>query len=392
MSGMTQLYEQTGFPIFQNRIYDSAQEARACPRGDIRLVQDGNTGLVCNAAFRPELMNYDAPYQNEQAHSPLFKNHLEQVATIVERNLGTEMLVEIGCGKGYFLELLQSRGRSITGFDPAYEGENPAVQRRYFGEGVTVSASGIIMRHVLEHLQNPVGFLERLRDANGGRGLIYIETPCFDWILSARAWFDIYYEHVDYFRLGDFSRMFGRVVESGHLFGGQYLYVVADLATLRMPVSKPADRVDFPEDLLPSATVAPSDREGGLSVVWGASSKAVIYSLLRERCGNPVDILIDINPAKWDKFVPATGLRVTCPEEGIATLPPGSDIHVMNPNYLEEIREFTRDRFNLIGLGRALVDGVSGKPNRATSGKKRFQARAAKFTRTDLDIQAKSYL
>lgn len=351
MSGLTQLYEQLAFPIFQNRMYDSAQEARACPRGDIRLVQDEISGLIFNAAFRPDLMNYDAAYQNEQAHSPSFKSHLEHVAKIVELNLGTDGLVEVGCGKAYFLELLQSRGCSVTGFDPTYEGDNPAVQRRYFGDGVTVSARGLVLRHVLEHVQNPVGFLEGLRDANGG-GLIYIEVPCFDWILHARAWFDIFYEHVNYFRLGDFSRMFGRVVEGGHLFGGQYLYVVADLATLRPPASSPTDRVGFPADFLAMATFAPSTRKGGLNAVWGAASKGVIYSLLRERCGNPVSVLIDINPAKRGKFVPATGLRVMSPEEGMAMLAPGSDICVMNSNYLEEIRKMTGDRFNLIGVER----------------------------------------
>ncbi|AOS92633.1 class I SAM-dependent methyltransferase [Mycobacterium intracellulare] len=351
MSGVTQLYEQPDFPIFQNRMYDSAGEARDCPRGDISLVQDDVSGLIYNAAFRPEVMNYDAAYQNEQAHSPLFKSHLETVANIVERTLGTHGLVEVGCGKAYFLELLQARGYSVTGFDPTYEGRNPAVQRCNFSKGVTVSARGLILRHVLEHIQNPVDFLNGLRDANGG-GLIYIEVPCFDWILDARAWFDIFYEHVNYFRLEDFSRMFGRVVESGHLFGGQYLYVVADLATLRPPVSSAADRVDFPEDFLAMATVAPSNLGRGPSAVWGAASKGVIYSLLRERCGNPVSVLIDISPAKYGKFVPATGLRVMSPDEGMAALSPGSDICVMNSNYLEEIRKVTRDRFNLIGVER----------------------------------------
>ena len=101
----------------------------------------------------------------------------------------------------------------------------------------------------------------RLARANGG-GLIYIEVPCFEWILRARAWFDIFYEHVNYFRLGDFSKMFGHVVDGGHLFGGQYLYVVADLATLRPPVSSLADRVDFPEDFLATVSVVPF-RPGG---------------------------------------------------------------------------------------------------------------------------------
>jgi hypothetical protein len=221
------------------------------------------------------MMEYDAAYQIDQGHSPFFRSRLEQVATIVERNLGTDGLVEVGCGKAYFLELLQSRGCSITGFDTTYEGENPAVQRRIFGDGVTVSARGIVLRHVLEHVQDPVGFLDGLREANGG-GLIYIEVPNFDWVLRARAWFDIFYEHVNYFRLEDFSKMFGRVVQGGQLFGGQYLYVVGDLATLRPPVSNPADRVDFPEDFLATATLAPSNRAGGSSAVWGASAEGVI--------------------------------------------------------------------------------------------------------------------
>ncbi len=351
MIATRQLYQQRAFPIFQNRVYDSADEARACPRGDIRLVQNGTTGLVYNEAFQPELMQYDAAYQNEQAHSPSFRTHLEQVATIVERNLGTDGLVEVGCGKASFLELLQSRGCSIVGCDPTYEGENPAVSRRNFGEGVTPVAKGIVLRHVLEHIQDPVGFLDGLRETNDG-GLIYIEVPCFEWILHSRSWFDIFYEHVNYFRLGDFARMFGRVLESGHLFGGQYLYVVADLATLRQPLSAPAERVDLPADFLNTAPVVPATAGGSSSAVWGASSKGVIYSLLRERSGNPVDVLIDINPAKCGKYVPATGVQVMSPDEGMAVLPPGSDICVMNANYLVEIRAIVGDRFNLIGVGR----------------------------------------
>jgi hypothetical protein len=49
-----------------------------------------------------------------------------------------------------------------------------------------------------------------------------------------------------------------------------------------------------------------------------------MYSLLRERGGIPVDLLIDINPARGSKFVPATGLRVMSPDEAMTTLAPGS--------------------------------------------------------------------
>jgi len=307
--------------------------------------------LIYNAAFRSELMTYDEDYQNEQAHSPSFKSHLDAVADIVIRNLGSKGLVEVGCGKAYFLELLQSRNCAITGFDPTYEGSNPSVEKHYFGEDVAVTAKGIILRHVLEHVEEPANFLDGLRDANDG-GLIYIEVPCFDWILRGRAWFDIFYEHVNYFRLGDFHRMFGRVKEIGHLFGGQYLYVVADLASLREPTLSEVERVEFPPDFLPTAAFGTGETPPPRAV-WGAASKGVIYSMLRERSGVPVDVLIDINPAKCGKFVPATGLQVISPGEGIARLEPGADILVMNSNYLDEIRAMTGDQFNLIAIDKA---------------------------------------
>ena len=259
-------------------------------------------------------------------------------------------LVEVGCGKAYFLELLQSRGCAITGFDPTYEGDNPAVQRHYFAKGVKVSARGIVLRHVLEHVQHPFTFLEGLRDANNGGGLIYIEVPCFDWILRQRAWFDIFYEHVNYFRWSDFDRMFSRVVESGHLFGEQYMFVVADLSTLREPTAREADHLEMPRDFLPASLLPEPKSSGGPVTIWGAASKGVIYALLRERAGSPIKTLVDINPAKCGRFVPATGLLVVSPEVAMASIDNGSEICVMNPNYVNEIRQMTGSRFNLTGV------------------------------------------
>ncbi len=218
MHGNRLIYQQSNYPVFQNRTYGSRDEARSCVRGDIRIVEDLKTGLVYNAAFDPALIVYDAQYQNEQAHSSYFRSHLGAVAEIVLTRLGYENLVEVGCGKGYFLEMLQERGAAISGFDPTYEGSNPAIQRCYFGPGLGMQCRGLILRHVLEHIPDPYHFLAALRDANSGQGLIYIEVPCLDWICKERAWFDIFYEHVNYFRLTDFHRMFGRVISSGRLF------------------------------------------------------------------------------------------------------------------------------------------------------------------------------
>lgn len=162
MHKLHELYRVEQLPIFQNRMYHTALEGRNCPKGDMQLVEDLTTGLVYNAAFRPELMVYDKHYQNEQAVSPLFQQHLDTVASIIDQRMGKERVVEVGCGKGHFLETLLAKGFDVTGFDPTYEGGNPRVKRQYFAPGVIEKANGLILRHVLEHIQNPVGFLKGL--------------------------------------------------------------------------------------------------------------------------------------------------------------------------------------------------------------------------------------
>ena len=225
------LYEQNDFPAFQNRMYPTRDDARTCPRADLRIVEDLETGLVYNAAFRPEIMNYDAFYQNDQSTSTIFQAHLNDVAGIVRRTLGLTSLVEVGCGKGMFLDLLTALGADIVGFDPTYEGSDPRIRREYFTQGIGIAGEGIILRHVLEHIPDPVSFLFDIAEANGNRGRIYIEVPCFDWICENHVWYDIFHEHVNYFRLGDFHRIFRSVVESGHVFGRACVYRHLDAGT-----------------------------------------------------------------------------------------------------------------------------------------------------------------
>jgi len=231
------LYQTEGLPVLQNTTFATREEALASDRGAMCLVQDADTGLIRNAAFDPAKLIYDENYQNEQSCSSGFQRHLDEVQSIIGQHFAGRKLLEIGCGKGVFLERLLADGWDVKGIDPAYEGTNPHVVKALFEPSLGMSGDAVVLRHVLEHIENPYAFLSKIAEANGNRGLIYIEVPCFDWICRHRAWFDVFYEHVNYFRLSDFHRMFGTVLQSGRIFGEQYLYVVADLATLR-PLSE----------------------------------------------------------------------------------------------------------------------------------------------------------
>lgn len=343
-----ELFKTVGLPVFQNKMYLDAATAIASPTGNVTLVQDIETGLIFNAEFDSSLLEYDQDYQNEQAYSGTFQKHLESVKSILARHFINRHVIEVGCGKGYFLEYLNQAGYEVIGIDPAYEGENPNVIKACFEAALGVSSDNIVLRHVLEHMSNPYAFLEAIAKANGGKGKIYIEVPCLDWICEHKAWFDIFYEHVNYFRLKDFHRMFGSVFESGHVFGGQYLYVVADLATLRKPIGTEADAFKFPSDFLSGLENISARKMGKRNVVWGGASKGVIFALYMQRQGFEIDFLIDINPAKQNKYIGVSGQRVSSPGDVLSQMERGDDVFVMNSNYLQEIIDLTDNKFNYI--------------------------------------------
>jgi SAM-dependent methyltransferase len=346
---MTQreLFRAEGLPVLQNRVFATAAEALASATGDLVLVEDLDTGLIFNAAFDPDRLEYDQHYQNEQACSGVFKQHLDAVTTIIARHFRGCALIEVGCGKGYFLDHLLAQGYAVTGIDPAYEGDNPRVVKARFERGLGLSADAVILRHVLEHVPDPLAFLASIAEANGGKGSIYIEVPCLDWICGRRAWFDLFYEHVNYFRMRDFERMFGTIVECGHAFGGQYLYVVADLSSLRRPRFDPARALAFPTDFLGGIQrLAAIAHKSERNAVWGAASKGVVFALYMQRAGASLACVIDINPVKHGKYLAVSGLQVLPPDQAMRRLRPGDNVFVMNSNYLDEIVAQSGNRYH----------------------------------------------
>lgn len=345
-----ELFRVEGVPVFQNKMFETEEAALSCAKGDVVLVENQETGLVFNKAFDPGRLSYDSDYQNEQACSKVFQRHLEDVIAVIDRHFHGKSLIEVGCGKGYFLERLRSAGYEVTGIDPAYEGTSPYVIKAPFEPGLGLSAYGVVLRHVLEHIPDPVTFLSSIAQANGGKGNVYIEVPCFDWICQRRAWFDVYYEHVNYFRLADFYRMFGTVHEAGYLFAEQYLYVVADLGTLRVPGFDESNPVKFPTDFFATIEHFYHQHRDRRRSIWGAAAKGMIFASYLKRVGVEINKVIDINPAKQDKFLAGSGLRVTSPEEAMEALNPGDEIVVMNSNYLDEIMAQSNNQFKYLTI------------------------------------------
>ena len=120
-------------------------------------------------------------------------------------------VLEAGPGSGLLMAWLSEHGHTVTGIDLS-----PAIARRIrqrWGLNVTLgsldtdllagteqSYDAIVMRHVVEHLGNPVFSLKAAHAALKPGGLLYVAVPNIDsWHRRFRGWSGYEPYHVHYF-------------------------------------------------------------------------------------------------------------------------------------------------------------------------------------------------
>lgn len=314
------------------------------------LRRNRQTGFVENARFEADRIVYSEDYHNEQHGSAAFRAHMDAMADLVEQFAPHGApVIEVGCGKGAFFDLLDARGFSrLSGFDTSYAGSDPRIEKRYVTPEDALDAELIVLRHTLEHVPQPHALLDLLRQATSPDTRIFIEVPCFDWIRAAGSLWDLTYEHVNYFTATSLRAMFNRVDRLEHVFDGQYLAVVARLGDIDpgFAAAYENDAAWDPVDLSPffshfdamTATWA-ADASGRRVFVWGAGTKGVLlchYLALRAP-QIPVVAAIDINPAKQNRFTPGAATPILAPETALAQARDGDRVIVCNPNYYDEV-------------------------------------------------------
>ncbi len=339
------LFTQKAVPIFQNKLYHSADEAKQVEKSEVMIVQSKKSGFIYNKNFNPGLMKYDKNYNNEQSNSGIFQDHLDNVLKqLLMFGIRDKNVVEIGCGKGVFFEKMKALGIHCTGFDPAYEGSDPNIIKDYFSEKYNqIHADVIIMRHTLEHIEYPFSFLHTIAKANNYRGKIFIEVPTFDWINNRQAFWDIFYEHCNYFTEESLSLMFEDAI-TGSFFGRQYIYLWGDLCKLKESIFKSNKNIKKIENLFEEkfAYYEKILSKKSSIAIWGAGAKGSTFLNLLDKQATKVDYIIDINNEKQNKYLAGTAHKIFSPS--ILDIHPVEYIFVMNENYLQEIQKIIANK------------------------------------------------
>ena len=370
--GQSLLIEILDVPVFCNVLLPDRESARSAPRGDIDLVICGNCGHVYNRAFDPSKTQYSRHYENSLHYSPRFNAYAESLAArLVDRyELRNRTIVEIGCGKGDFLNLLCKLGENRgIGFDPSYEDDRLTevdrgrfeVIRDYYSDKYSdIGADIVVCRQVLEHIENPRMFLTSIRKAveNQGRVPFVFEVPDAMYTLRDLGIWDLIYEHCSYFTVLSLVRLFAlsgfNPVSVSTEFGGQY--ILMDASPLGGPHGEPVSRNE--EDMTAVKVLAnafareyrrkvenwrrvlhDANRDHEKIVVWGAGSKGITFLNIMGP-ESRIEHIVDVNPHKKGLFVPGTGQEVVDPPALRAIRP--DRIIIMNAVYKEEIEEIMK--------------------------------------------------
>lgn len=355
-------------PANQNLLVASEQLAKKVPRGTLALQKCLSCGFVFNTEFDLSLLHYGEDYDNTQNLSTAFQKHLDLLVEdlLMGKKIQNHRIIEIGCGKGTFLESLVvhpfSRNEGI-GFDPSYLGELNRLGGRlkfvktfYDRNSSHIQADVVICRHVIEHISQPVELLKVIRDAliNSPNARLFFETPCLEWILQNKAIWDFFYEHCSYYTKDSLSLAFqeaGFKVESvKHVFAGQYLWLEASVGG-----SESATKVN-PSlfELIDQYTASEKEMtrfwkeeirkhlSKGKLAIWGAGAKGVTFANLFDPKRELFDCIIDVNTKKQNHFLPGTGHPIVGVHElknrGIKTA------ILMNPNYEVENKALLKEQ------------------------------------------------
>lgn len=361
-------------PTQDGVLWKTAAEARCSPLGDIRLALCERCSYLWNVRHDPAKVRF-AGYDVSLQHSPSFQAFVDDLCRrLVERHdLRGRSILEIGCGRGHFLDVLCALGGNTgIGFDPSYvprEGSETherwsVVPEVYSEQHLRSDADFVVCRHVLDIIADQRGLLELVRRTleHRGDGGTYFEVPDARHTLEHRVFWNIVYEHRTWFVPDSARALFDaaglEVTDVSRCWHDEYLGIEA-----RLRVGPPTYRPVPPSENGLASTLAAFARElgsacamwadraaalvadGRRAAIWGAGARAIGFLSLVPSAVEAVALAVDINPLRHGLYLPRTAIPVVSPEA--LREEPIDLVLISNPTYATEIAEQARS----LGLG-----------------------------------------
>jgi len=319
---------------------------------DLEVCQCAGCGLV-------QLSNLPVPYYREVVRASAVSEEMKdfrkkQFSRFVnEYSLQRKKIIEIGCGKGEFLSIMQQFIAETYGLE--YSKESIAQCEKSglkVSQGFIESADYKLNRspfdaffilNFLEHLPEPNSVLQGIYHnlTEGGIGLI--EVPNFDMILRKKLFSEFTGDHLFYFTRETLnSTLWLNGFEIVDCKVEWYDYIISAVVK-KKPKANLSDFHDCQIKLQ-------NEIEGYLSLlkdkkiaIWGASHQALAIISLLNLAGK-ITYVIDSATFKQGKFTPATHIPIVAPDKLYSD--PVDAVIVMAAGYSDEVARIIRQKFD----------------------------------------------
>ncbi len=320
---------------------------------ELELYQCSHCGLL-------QILGEPVPYYKDVIRAAAVSDEakayrLEYFQEFVDKHgLAGKKVLEVGTGKGEYLELMAQTGVEAYGIEHGREAAGECV-----GHGLHVTCEfiedakqrlsngpfdGFFIMNFLEHIPDPNEFLQGICHnlSDGAVGLV--EVPNMDFILNNVVFSEFIADHLMYFTSDTLRLLLEKngfeVLECNVVW---HDYCLAAIVKKRQPLQlnnfyEKQERISW--DL---NQFIDQKREAGKKVaVWGAGHQALAVVALSGIKGK-LEFVVDSAPFKQNKYTPGTHLLIVEPDEilrkGIGA------VIVMAASYSEEVASILREKY-----------------------------------------------
>ena len=326
------------------------------------LRDDNGVGLEvcqCSGCGLVQLNNAPVPYYKDvirsSAISDEMKNfRIKQFAGFVQKfSLKGKKVIEIGCGQGEYLSIMQQSGVDVYGLEHSAESVAQCVKN-----GLKVSKGFIensnyklndapfdafFILNFLEHLPDPNSTLRGIYNNLADDAVGLVEVPNFDMILRKNLFSEFIGDHLFYFTKETLSialRLNGfEIIEYNDVW---YDYIISAIVKKR-------GKLDLSHFYKHQAKLKNEIEEyicrfkDKKVAIWGAGHQALaIISLMN--LADKIRYVVDSAPFKQGRYTPATHIPIVSPDT--LNSDPVNAVIVIAGSYSHEIAKIIRQKFD----------------------------------------------